>query len=300
MKPKILEWTNAARLLVLVGAFVNGFNVRLSAQAIRVAGSPSAEQCVEAQDALRRGSGALDSLRVLRECPGGAQLVASAISTLPSVSSDVTADALIQLAAQFTDDRIASSALAVMRTGTSGDRARGWATLVGLAQLVPGTLLPTAADVPSNVQQNCMLGQWSSPVGGIDDVPLSFATRAALVNTAMDMYRSTTLSASSRWFANCVAFHGVIQRVPPDPRGADILLTYMCGNRFRVRNRNLVAVRVEYDVYGTSERGSVTLRRASFLPSGVDAFFQTTARGTVRLFFNGQLIQTKANGGRVC
>lgn len=80
-----------------------------------------------------------------------------------------------------------------------------------------------------------------------------------------------------------------------------IRLTYICGNRFRLRNPNYASIQVTYDVYRTSESSSLLLpgRTADQQPY-TESFFTTTNRGTVRVFFNGQLIQTKANGGTTC
>lgn len=79
-----------------------------------------------------------------------------------------------------------------------------------------------------------------------------------------------------------------------------MILTYICANRFRVRNPNDAVVTVTWDVFGTSETGTLTMP-ARPLGSGFgESFFETVATGTVRLFYNGSQIQVKANGGAVC
>lgn len=79
---------------------------------------------------------------------------------------------------------------------------------------------------------------------------------------------------------------------------AGIRLTYMCGNTFRVRNPNDQEAIVTWDVYQKNESGSLTLppKPAGALHS--ETFFTTVNKGTVRLFYDGQLIQTKANGNK--
>jgi hypothetical protein len=82
-------------------------------------------------------------------------------------------------------------------------------------------------------------------------------------------------------------------RLEQVPTGV-IQLTYICGNTFRVRSTWTRGVRVDYDVYGTPERGWVEAR------PGRDEFFATERRGTVRLLDKGRVLQTKANGNKAC
>lgn len=78
-----------------------------------------------------------------------------------------------------------------------------------------------------------------------------------------------------------------------------IRLTYICGNTFRVKNPHPVPVQVTWDVYGTSESGSLLLAPANGITPST-TFFTTTATGTVRLFYQGTQIDVKANGCFVC
>jgi len=80
-----------------------------------------------------------------------------------------------------------------------------------------------------------------------------------------------------------------------------ITLTYICGNSFRVRNTNATVVTVTWDVYKTSETGSLTLLPKPASGPYSETYFTTVNKGTVRLFLDGTLIQTKANGNKpVC
>jgi hypothetical protein len=83
----------------------------------------------------------------------------------------------------------------------------------------------------------------------------------------------------------------------PDQR---LRLTYMCANRYRVRNYNPEPFAPSFDVYNTPDRGWAYVPAR---PTGADyaeAFFVTERRGTVRLFVDGVLQDTKANGGTNC
>ncbi len=82
--------------------------------------------------------------------------------------------------------------------------------------------------------------------------------------------------------------------------GNAVTLTYMCGNRFRIRNRSPLTLGLRWDVYGTSASGRAVYPSP---PTGVayaDRFLTVPVRGTVRVFYGTQLLQTKANGGTTC
>lgn len=91
-----------------------------------------------------------------------------------------------------------------------------------------------------------------------------------------------------------------LQSLNPPLDIAGIRLTYICGNKFRVRNPNGTAVPVSWDVYNKNEAGTLTLPPKVTGQPYSESFFTTVNKGTVRLFHTGQLIQTKANGGAVC
>jgi hypothetical protein len=80
-----------------------------------------------------------------------------------------------------------------------------------------------------------------------------------------------------------------------------ITLTYICGNAFRVRNTNPTVMTVTWDVYKTTEKGTLTLPAKPGTGPYSETYFTTVNKGTVRLFLDGVLIQTKANGNKpVC
>lgn len=81
-------------------------------------------------------------------------------------------------------------------------------------------------------------------------------------------------------------------------------LTALCGTRFRVRNRMDRSTSANWDVYGTSETGTLILPPR---PSGTvtareysEMVFETVHRGTVRLFVNGKQVDVKAPNPSTC
>lgn len=77
-----------------------------------------------------------------------------------------------------------------------------------------------------------------------------------------------------------------------------ITLTYICGNSFRVRNTNPNEVTVTWDVYQQGETGTLVLPAKPASAPYSETYFTTVKKGTVRLFLDGTLIQTKANGNK--
>ncbi len=82
--------------------------------------------------------------------------------------------------------------------------------------------------------------------------------------------------------------------VPIRVNERNIHLTYICGNRFRVSNSSPESIMVTFDVDQTDKTGDFTV------PPNADVVFTARGTGTVRLFYFGQLVQTKANGGLTC
>ena len=77
-----------------------------------------------------------------------------------------------------------------------------------------------------------------------------------------------------------------------------ITLTYICGNSFRVRNTNPEAITVTWDVYQKGETGTLVLPPKPASAPYSETYFTTVNKGTVRLFLDGVLKQTKANGNK--
>jgi hypothetical protein len=82
---------------------------------------------------------------------------------------------------------------------------------------------------------------------------------------------------------------------------AHIKLNYMCGNTFRARNYNDVSVTVTWDVQGTAEQGTLLLPPRPAGEGFSATLFTPQHVGTVRLLYQGQVLQSKGNeGGPPC
>ncbi len=91
----------------------------------------------------------------------------------------------------------------------------------------------------------------------------------------------------------------IISISPPPVNTALITLSYVCGNNFKVRNRNTVAVPLTWNVINGSETGGLTVPAIAGGEAG-SAVITTIEKRTVRLYYSGQLIATVANGNQTC
>jgi len=79
-----------------------------------------------------------------------------------------------------------------------------------------------------------------------------------------------------------------------------IQLSYLCGNRFRVRSYNDAPAEVKWEVDQTADSGRVTVPARAGGGAFGEVFFTTTASGTVRLRFEETQVDTAANEGASC
>ncbi|HYC32213.1 MAG TPA: hypothetical protein VEB59_07975, partial [Gemmatimonadales bacterium] len=79
-----------------------------------------------------------------------------------------------------------------------------------------------------------------------------------------------------------------------------ITLTYVCANRYSVRNTGPIEATVTYVVVGTSESGQLTLPAPVSPATHTDTPLTTQSTGTVQLLLEGTVIEEVPNGARSC
>lgn len=199
----------------------------------------------------------------------------------------------------FLDQRIVDTLSAISRRVSVATEVRQSALAV-LASYInptlpvsPGTLREMGRDL-----RDASVTDGGVVVSG--SVPTTLSSRRAIVQLFAEL-ASQTSDIGVREVARA-AFRGSNQYAPElvtIPSGM-VTLTYMCGNRFRVRNTSPLDLLLRYDVYGTTETREFTVLGASSARPVTEVFFPSRRRGTVRIFYRSQLLQTKANGGTVC
>jgi hypothetical protein len=256
----------------------------------------TAAQCDTAVSSLQGGSPPPAGDRtwwIATRCgaAGGSALATVAANALRTVSDTERVAVVEAVLAEIRDFAVFQSMLGLAEDATAAAPSREAALRVVLAQHERGLRIrtPIVFRTPS---ETC--ATWSptvaEPRAGAP-LPADYATRAHAA--AGRVANATAAPASLRLVASCV--RGALRAfVPPTIVPSTIRLTYLCGNRFRVRNPNADWADVRYDVYRTDDGGDLTV------PPNGEIVFTTERTGTTRLFYAGRLVQTKANGGATC
>lgn len=274
--------------------------VAISAGTSVAVAQPTPAQCDAAQAALLAQTTDGAVVEVVARCPNRASVVRTAILATRQISDLAVLKVPYRLSASFIDDGLANAALDIANDGTATEASRAFALFTVGTQVDPSARLPEpeASVLASEVAQPCLMDAWVH-AGGPADAPITAATYARVHSTTLTLFRNASLPPRVRRMAQCahIALRGFY--LPP-VLASDIQLTYLCGNRFRLRNRGFREVDVVWEVYNTTDRGEESIGAATPFLLNFDQPFTTELRGTVRLFYNGALIQTKANGGTTC
>lgn len=90
-------------------------------------------------------------------------------------------------------------------------------------------------------------------------------------------------------------------RSEPSAAEGTIGLTYICGNKFLISNRNSFAVEVAWRVRGTDEQGARLLPPVQPEDPGfVETEVETTRKGPLDLYVHGERRRSRSNEGRAC
>lgn len=79
-----------------------------------------------------------------------------------------------------------------------------------------------------------------------------------------------------------------------------IKVHYLCGNRFRIRNKDNIAIQVGYEVQETGEESVVNMEARPEQGPPSETIFTTRTTGTVQILYNGEVLATERNKGKGC
>lgn len=264
--------------------------------------APSLAQCRGWSTAL--ATGGPGAQRVLAEswlggCPDiGPQALADAVTRFRSETDASVLWSLTSRAGLVTHPQIFEAALAV-----TGDRA---ASIPARA----ASLLILSAQIGGSVSINRVGGPVlltePRPASGLcaTDLPLYAPAELASVAMASDAPRRVAalidplqLDAQApvllRRLARCVRPH-VGREIPPQVDVSGLRASYACGTRFTIRNAAPVRLPFAVEVEGTDERYTLALAGGDSRPLTLDS------PGTLRLVYDGRVIQSVANGATTC
>jgi hypothetical protein len=267
--------------------------------------APSAEDCAEATQTLTSGSLAqVDSQAKARNIIGGCG-AAGAQAYATGMSRRRTAPLSPELTRYFlapgVDTAIMRSALALATDPGASTPVRGL-SLRTLLSYVGGWIMISYEELTSASE-----GDACSTIGGMREMagtPLSATQIDAVKAAVAPLERSASEPAEVRSAASCVmnAWRR-IRGLPGQPIAtispSTLQITYLCGNRFRIRNTAVYPVDVQWRL------GEGTLELLHVMPADPttgygDTILDAGGAGTVQLLFDSDVIGSATNSGVVC
>jgi hypothetical protein len=221
---------------------------------------------------------------------GGRALASAATSLATSADTAVLRDAELALG-DIRDAAIFQSAKALSTNASATSAARIMALRVLLAQLSGGFHLPTPVSMTPEGRRCAprhLLARDASYRGA--SLPPDFAQQAFM---AAKQVATSNASTEVRLVAQCVqeiysAF------VPPDVDPSLLRLTYLCGNKFRVRNANPDWADVRYEVANTDDDGEYEV------PPDGEITIETGSTGLTLLYYDDKVVQKARNRRVAC
>jgi hypothetical protein len=258
---------------------------------------PSAEECAAAASALANGARDGSGWERLPACgAAGGTAMAGAFRAARQETNAGYLEALYAGMSSIRDPAVLSASIEVMRDDAASSRARATAVLIAYSQYQDG-LAPSIGtsfgDVISGRDPHrCPLVP-TSHVGWQSQSPLPADYLQQLASALDQVSKSSTAPGVVRRFARC-ARRSMSDDVPLTVPSSFIRLSYTCDNEFRVRNQGDEWVDVSWQVEGTSNRGDLAVPPQGEVP------FTADVQGLTQLYYQGSLLQSKANPGTPC
>jgi hypothetical protein len=205
-------------------------------------------------------------------------------------------------AGQLRSPGIVSAAIAVAQATANTQVARVAAFEVLVRQY--NNIYVFNTPTPGSAIESCAL----SSTGGYDwhykyDGGLPTTLAQQIMTLASAVYHNTSDDPVVRSAAYCVrsALH---QSFPFPINTALITLTFVCGDEYRIHNGNAEFADLTWNTYHVPPNvrtvAPTLTNGVRSVPGNADAYIRTDSIATTRLFYKGQLIQTRANGGSAC
>ena len=210
----------------------------LAAQTI-LGSSPTPAECDGAVVALQRGD--RSGWERLPSCgSAGGTALGAAIRAATLEVDPVYLGRLYTASVWIRDAAIFSAAITVMQDNGATQQSRVLAILIGIAQHDPNLIVPATRPWPTVLTPPsgggvCQLTGAYGQRTFSSSSPLPSGYLQTLASATEATYRAATAPIAVKELARCVrlSFDDVL---PITVSKTQILLTYMCGNRFRVRN----------------------------------------------------------------
>lgn len=268
----------------------------LPAQRI-AAPAPTAEECDAAVAALNAGSPTGAGWERIAQCgSAGVTALGNALWNARSSVDSVYLLALHSAASKVRHTTIFGTAREVASSTSASLDARMMSLLLLLSQHErtlgrrSSETWQTFVTVPMGA--SCRLAaQTEAEYLTAAALPSDYIERMAA--TTEPIMNSTSAPAALRDLARCVRTI-IADTLPERVPTSAITLEYVCGNRFRVSNSGALWIDVNYRVQNTTETGDLVVAPHAHTE------FTTEAVGRVFLYYLGQDIRERNNGGLPC
>lgn len=281
---------HVASVAALTLSLITAFAHTVEGQDPRRTASP--EECSEAIRALRSAQvpelGA-DPWWIATRCGAeGGQALAELVGRFATESDTARLRTLETVLTDIEDASVFGAVLRVAADPSATPRARVFALMTLLSIHSPLTYVADRTNFPLSGPLRCQ----SSGLGGplpMKGAPLPPDYRQQAHRVAKAVEQDASAPAQVRGAARCLRQHLLVREVDPQK----IRLTYVCGRKFQIRNDNPDGAWLNYEVEHSSEEGELEV------PSGA-LDFVADEPGTLRLFYEGQLVATEPNRGSTC
>lgn len=230
------------------------------------------------------------------ECgSSGISALGTALWAARSSSDTVYLKALVASASRVRHPNIFGTAREIATHASSTADARMMSLLALFSQFDPAYARrneswATTMSVPMG--SACRIDRWTD-VFQVDAGALPADFLARMATTTETLMLGPTYPVSVRAFATCIR-DTIADEYPYRIPTSAITLTYVCGDKFRVNNSGAFSAEVTYKVNNTSEEGDLVTQPGSYTE------FVTETSGLVVLWYMGQPIRERANGGVPC
>lgn len=231
------------------------------------------------------------SWTVVPECVGGGAAFATAIGSLAGLTDTSLMNAALQTARNFRDDDAFEAFRALALNASATTLARGTGFYGMLIEVVSPYLVLSQPITTVLAVEPCSS---TSAVGPFPftGTALGSDARLRLATAARAVFKGDSESAAVRAAARC-AYSFVRGTVPADV--SSLALYYVCGDKFRIYHTSPeTAVGVTWTV------DNVPMGLKLDVPSKKHTYFFAGAVGTVRIYYNGGLMDTENNGNTPC
>jgi hypothetical protein len=256
---------------------------------------PTPAECASYASALTSGSRDSGQWGRVSACGSvGGNALARALNAARTETDSLYLVPLTSAMAAIRDSAVMRVARLVALDATASYQARAVSLLTLLTQYDNGQIgvMGFAAMLADSTESTCPIGIGGSS-SSYQSTTISQPTVGQVAETADLLYYGAGTPATLRSFARCVRI-SVAGEAPLRVPDSALVLTYVCGNTFKVRNNGLEYAMVSLQVGETSEQADVEVA------PGTEELFDTETVGTVRMRYFGTVIGSVAHGGTIC